>query len=939
MGDRNIILNFTNNKCQTQYIGTFVLILVAKFFVMKSLKINLTILILFGTFSAFANDYVRGSLLVKVLPKYASICTESDIRSQKFNHSVQGTGFMRAKKLFPTNIRRGKVNVDLVYELFFSEDVDVIEIAEKLKFTGLFEYVEPRYISHPFFIPNDPNVSNQWHHALIKSFEAWDIEQGDTSVIIGITDSSFDTQHPDLVANIKRNWTDPVDGLDNDNDGYTDNFLGWDIADNDNNLYVSASYHGTGVAAFSSATVNNSVGVAGTGFACKFIPIKVAPNSNQNLISNGYDGIVYALQKGCKVINCSWGNTTYSRFAKDVIDLAVFNYDATVVASSGNSLDNQIYYPASYPNVLSVGGTKNNDEYHYTTNKYVDLVAPAFNVYGTASSSPGSPVYASSGGTSFSAPMVAGAVALVRSYFPQLNALQAAEQVKVHTDNIYSIPANASMTDMLGTGRLNMQAALQGSNPSVVMQGFSLDEIGDEIASIGTQALLKVDFVNLLSLVNNVSVTLSSSSPYVSVIQNTANLGNLLPLQTTNIDANPYVVSILPGTPLNQKIEFKLSYSGDGGYNAYEYFETEVNRDYVNLTVNNLKTTATTRGKIGYNTLYGQAGLGISYAPFNDSSTISLATFMVGLPDGRVSDIGYSNTPPAPEFDFSAVNNIMVASNSGSDYTTLADFNDNNAGSNAIGIQIKQKTLAWTDEQNDDFVLFVYYLTNNTAETLDSVYVGIFADWEVSGTENIATFNTSENLVIATNPLITGLHMGIRCLEDEHVSAYNLDVVSGGAGGVNIFDGFSGTEKFITLSQSRPTAGGSGGDVASIISYGPLYLTSGQTDSVAFAILGALNESELIETSLKAYQKYNSLVGIPTIGNQKERIIYPNPTDGLVNIDLGFAGIIELRDLTGRVLRTYNIGVGNQFIDISDFDKGMYLIVLEGSKNQLIIKK
>jgi len=80
--------------------------------------------------------------------------------------------------------------------------------------------------------------------------------------VIGIIDVGFNITHADLAGSIKYNYNDPIDGVDNDGDGYTDNFYGWDFGDNDNDPVNNTNDHGSMVAGLSSAVTNNSRGIA-----------------------------------------------------------------------------------------------------------------------------------------------------------------------------------------------------------------------------------------------------------------------------------------------------------------------------------------------------------------------------------------------------------------------------------------------------------------------------------------------------------------------------------------------------------------------------------------------------------------------------------------------------------------------------------------------------
>src|SRR5262249_54952669 len=132
----------------------------------------------------------------------------------------------------------------------------------------------------------------------VKAYGVWDTVatnlvgpkgRGDTNIVIGIVDSGSDLAHPDLKNQFKHNYNDPIDGSDNDSDGYVDNYTGWDLAGADFNNVVGDSNpqimggnnaHGSHVSGCASAQTNNGIGVAGIGWNCKLLPVKCAADND-----------------------------------------------------------------------------------------------------------------------------------------------------------------------------------------------------------------------------------------------------------------------------------------------------------------------------------------------------------------------------------------------------------------------------------------------------------------------------------------------------------------------------------------------------------------------------------------------------------------------------------------------------------------------------------
>jgi subtilisin family serine protease len=432
--------------------------------------------------------YLAGIVNLKIKPEYRSLCKEDAIGIPELLEVFESLGFRSVSKKFrgsqpPESDFNEKglkmADISLIYKLEVSDDTNVLEAAERLSRLSYIAYAEPQFVAYDQYVPNDANLNSimPYHFATTSTYEAWDITLGDTNVVIGITETSFDVNHPELSGNIRYNYDDPNGNGDDDNDSYIDNFAGWDMVDNDNTLFINNEIHGTAVAAIASASADNGIGYAGIGFKCKFLPVKVANNSQ--VITHGYEGIQYCVEQGCSVVNCSWGNTSFSQVAQDVVTWAAVNNDVVLIASAGNNNATTMYYPASYNYVLSVTGVNANDVFDdgsnppFTRNDSVDVSAPGYNVYTTATFN-GSYLYSPpQGGTSMAGPIVAGIAGLVRSEFPCLTALEVIERIRSSADNVDNLSENIPYAGLIGTGRVNAEMAVSGTpcDPLSISEG------------------------------------------------------------------------------------------------------------------------------------------------------------------------------------------------------------------------------------------------------------------------------------------------------------------------------------------------------------------------------------------------------------------------------------------------------------------------------------
>lgn len=293
------------------------------------------------------------------------------------------------------------------------------------------EYAEPNYILHALEIPNDPHFTKLWglnnegqtggtFDADIDAPEAWDKQKGSQDVIVSIIDTGVDYTHPDLADNM---WTNPGEipnnGVDDDNNGFVDDYRGWDFANNDSDP-KDDNRHGTHVAGTIGAVGNNARGVTGVCWTIRLMPLKFLDAGGSGSTSNAVKAIIYAVDNGAKILSNSWGGGGSSSALKDAIVYAD-NKGALFVAAAGNEgkdNDKQPNYPSNYDveNVIAVAATDHRDRlasfsnYGATT---VDLAAPGVSIYSTT---PGNN-FEYLNGTSMATPHVSGAAALIWAHY------------------------------------------------------------------------------------------------------------------------------------------------------------------------------------------------------------------------------------------------------------------------------------------------------------------------------------------------------------------------------------------------------------------------------------------------------------------------------------------------------------------------------------------
>jgi subtilisin family serine protease len=354
------------------------------------------------------------------------------------------------------------------YQLNFTDIYNVDKIIAALKTCPEIEYAEKVPYDEVCLTPNDYSSSQQWYLAQINATSAWNYFSTGSTRRIAIVDNAVQVTHTDLSANVWVNAGEVANNnIDDDGNGYIDDINGYDVADldNDPNPPNTSFGHGTHCAGDASASTNNSTGISAIGFSTKIIGVKATSNSgNAQSISNGYEGVSYAAAAGAHVISLSWGGSSSSGTAQNVIN-AAYNAPSkpVILAAAGNSNVNTMFYPAAYTNVLSVASSTTGDVKSSFSNygTWIDITAPGSNIYSTVPNN----TFASMSGTSMACPLTAGLVGLMRSLAPTMTQSQIISCLTSTCININS--QNPNYVGQLGAGRIDANAAMACVNSSL----------------------------------------------------------------------------------------------------------------------------------------------------------------------------------------------------------------------------------------------------------------------------------------------------------------------------------------------------------------------------------------------------------------------------------------------------------------------------------------
>lgn len=910
---------------------------------LTKIKMSVSVLILLSvslSFFAF-NDSGQYTIEGKVIKRGLDMMYQVGVINVKFKSQVTGFsksafGISEVDKVL-TQLRANNVwqmyplksdfkkrmigdeKLAMVFEIKYDSSIDPFDAASMMlrNNSNIIEWAEPSFVYKSDFIPNDPSVGTQWHIQKINAYQAWDLCKGDTAVTIGIVDSGSDLDHPDLAANIKRNWLEnPTNGLDDDANGYIDDWKGWDFYANDNDPQIqpSGNTHGSHVSGCASQVTNNNVHGSGIGYKTKVLITKHTDDTNpESLLYNTDNGLVYCYQNGAKVINCSYGSSYYSSSTQLVVDNAWAN-GTIICASAGNGDANGVgqnwaRYPASYDKVVSVAASTTTDlktsfsNFHST----VDITGPGENIISTFYDN----TYTNLSGTSMSSPIVAGTVALIKAKYPTWTPQQVVDRLKLGVDSIYNL--NPAYIDLLGTGRVNAFKCLSDLPIIRLVTATPNDSIygnNDKVFDLDEIIALKLDLKNTHFAGTNASLRLITTSTDVQIVQDSVFIGNIPAYNNFSTAlTNTFKVKALSSCAFDKDITFKVTSSAscytDDNANT---FSVRFRTGYAVHYVNNMKLCLTKDGNVGKKVQTYGTGLQIGTGTTNN---IYEGGLMIGISNTKVSDAARRGQTPAnaSDTDFVALRGYALTTPGvHSSQDGIGKFNDDGAGSNKIGVEVEAYSYAFNTAQDMDYILVQYKIKNTSGAALSNVYAGLFTWMSPEGyfnSGNISRLSTANKLAYTYNTGALNKYLGLGLMTNQTM---NFKIYPS----TDLLNGFTTQEKWDGLSNGvvNDSLGPNGN--AYVLGVGPFNLAVNQVETIGFAILNGSSAADLIAKNSTAKIKYGT-VGVKNISVEIPKVFslsqnYPNPFNPTTNIQFGVPKnslvTIKVYDLLGREVAT-----------------------------------
>lgn len=893
-----------------------------------------------------------------------------------------------------------------IHEFTFSRNIDPKQLAAKLSRMPGVAYAEPKYIRRMSAEPNDPDLEKyiETHNFI----DAWDLSQGSKNIVIAVVDGGVDYTHTELDDNLWVNQdevpptvltqadenndgevssseiyqylqdngddhngdgsitledalhqdSDFTDGIDNDNNDFTDDLFGWDFwasgsttqnITQDRNPMEDATNHGTHVAGIAAAETNNNQGIAGAAYNATYMPIKAGGVPEfPDAIGFGYEGIIYAAENGADIINCSWSGDGASQAEEDVINMAT-EMGALVVAAAGNDFS-RTSYPARYDKSVAVGSVEpDGTRANYSNFGYnLDVLATGTDILSTESNNN----YISKTGTSMSTPVISGLAALVKDLHPNWGAERIGMQIRASAS--YIDDSNPNLEHQLGHGSIDAFRALDTNLPGlkVIAQNF-INNNGEKL-SLGEEGTIEVTITNVGNNTSSLQAELSSiNDSEVQLNDTQRQLGNFATGDTVDLS---FPVLIPNNFDLTELPTFRLEFRDDT--QEYDDFNVLVYESmfFETIAANNVKTSFGADGTWGFSDpMDGRGGVGFipripdGIGGYQEGNNLLFeGGLIMEFNDELFDAVRTANGGVSRDFlPKDAVSVLPTSDGNGVQGSTqFVTFNDSSKRA-----EIELETFAYDDPAISN-VVFVKYTITNPSQFLvmENMYVGLFNDWDIgnNAANNNISYSESDSLLYISDaslsssaPVVAVAHLGpiSGALAIDNTVDGRPDSVTFG-----LYDGFSDSEKSASLTAGTVRTDIQNTDVSAVTSSGPFTLNPGADITVGFAYAFGDDINELQNQIAEARDRNLFETSPPgraiadEVPEQTELFQnYPNPfnhqTEIRFNLNENSHVTLTVFDVLGRKVREladedFEAGAHYLTFNARNLSSGIYFIQL-----------
>ncbi len=903
------------------------------------IRIILTLIVV--SIYAKASDKVTNNYYIKLKPKAALRISELENKLS----SAKGTLLKSVVPVIKTedNVlsENQKNSLRRIYTLKNADASDIKYITENFDF----EYIEEIPEMQLFEVPNDPYLGSQYYLHLMDIFNVWNIVDTSQEVVIGVVDTGVDIYHEDLKSKIWQNkgeiGTDKngnpkaSNGIDDDNNGYIDDWRGWDfygVGDNNPNAGMD---HGTHVAGIVAAETNNFTGIAGVAPHAKIMAIKAASDDPATRsIANGYQGILYAAMMGADVINCSFGGGGYSRAEAEMIEAAQ-TYGALIVAAAGNDNSYLNQFPASYPGVISVL-SYSSDRIKSSFSNYgpnVDICAFGSGIFSTVIGND----YSTKSGTSMASPVVAGVAALIKSNYPDLTNEELGARITATGKDFTSL---GGPNGLHGSGEINPYNAITNQNLKMINVNSLSPVYKSHPFNQSSADTVYVNFEvkNILGELTNVRFYYEIEGIDVKSIKKEIKLDKIKSKEVFKSE-NELAFVLTEDISTDFLLYFDFKIEADGNYKDKKTIRVNLNPSYLEMDNNNITCTFNSEGNIGYNDYSANSqGVGFLHKGFD---YLYEGGIIAGINENFISNNARGSSGTAKNRNFNTIDlfrkhylthNLLVGTTRYTDKNTSLSTN----------IEITQEVFQSNKKEYEDIMLVSYDIFSLETEKSKELFFGQFFDWDISlnGKNDLIKYDTDHDFAFAKNMIDEKqASVYVKILSNYNNNFYAISN-NGSAGSFGIYDGFTGAEKWRAISSGLSRLESSGNDCSMVFAAGPIEIEALDTANLTYAFAFANNHNEAIEKFEKAKELAKYIKNIEMSEDiSNEMNIFPNPVADVLTINATLfksaLTTVAIYDSSGKMVdkiidnKMLSAGIHRFEFRASDLSQGTYFVDLQ----------
>jgi subtilisin family serine protease len=711
----------------------------------------------------------------------------------------------------------------------------------------------------------------------------WALGYTGAGTLIASFDSGINGDHPALKNSYRGNhgysaqqcWFDPI---------YGQTYPHWVSS-------LASGAHGTttmGVMVGKDDATGDTVGVA---FGAEWISAMVIDVPHANYLeafqwAADPDGDPNTIEDVPDVVNNSWGFPQANLGCSDVFWGPIDNLEAlgiVVVFACGNSgpgpmtLRNPANRASTPYTNFAVGAVSptNTDSIWPSSSRgpsdcdgisiKPEVVAPGYKIR-TTYPDLSIPYTNNATGTSYAAPYVCGAVALLRQYNPNATV----EEIKAALMNSAVDKGTVGEDNTFGWGLINIPAAMALLPPNNETNLYVQRVSPDSVAS-GQQTDVVVTLRNSGVDALGVSGELTDPDAKVTIVSGTAGFGDLATNTSSSNSASPFQLQFAKSLPEGTTLTVNLHLQGNGG--GYQkdvrlHFvigATQIKSSYTHAA-DSCSFTVSNYGTYGLaaESVSPRGGVGFVY-PSSGSNNLFQCGLMIGVDSGHVSD-GVVNLTGSVDLDFAVApgGNLTQLTGGGlGGVETTSRFTDENAH-HPLGITVSQHSASYSGSPVDSrYVIVQYIITNSSLTDINGVHVGLFCDWDFpwgSGGSDRSGFARDLGLGYMWQNGSTK-YRGTTVLNSEGVETFyaiqNLNIIYSSSGSL-----VTDAVKYNLLTHGLTDTAGTGVyDQSYCIATGPFNLAPGQSDTAAFAMIGGADLLSLRNSAEAARSRYAAAIG------------------------------------------------------------------------------